>query len=161
MEKIYGMGYTRQQIVELALRYVDEKEITDFPLPGDLFCFFHHDIAKSADREKAERWKFGGYGICLAYEIERNSKPEGKWLWFIYADLTVFPPAKQSIQLQPPHIVKGFFQNADRTSEVRIVKIGFRDGKIQSTEMAGTKSKRRGKHKESSGHPKILRFIPR
>jgi hypothetical protein len=37
--------------------------------------------------------------------------------------LSTFPPAAQVLKLQPPHIVKGRFQNPDRTKEFRILNV--------------------------------------
>jgi hypothetical protein len=42
-----------------------------------------------------------------------------------FASLAAFPPVAQVLKLQPPHVVKGRFQSADRSHEIRIVKVAF------------------------------------
>ena len=41
-----------------------------------------------------------------------------------FASLDTFPPVAQVLKLQPPHVIKGRFQNANRSQEVRILKVG-------------------------------------
>jgi hypothetical protein len=121
------MPLTRDEILQYAQRYVDAKEIVDFPYNGDLFCFFERSNTEAVPFKDGEGWKFGGYGIGIAYELDVESKPLGKWMWFSYASLSAFPPAMQILKLQPPHIVRGIFANAERTKEIRIVRVPLDD----------------------------------
>jgi hypothetical protein len=117
------MNLTREQIIEYAQNYIDNAAKFDFPVEGDLFCFLERSAGQQLNADAKKGWKFGGYGICFGYMLDEDSKPEGKWVWFSYTGLSVFPPMKQVIRIQPPHIVKGEFQNADRTLDIRIRKI--------------------------------------
>jgi hypothetical protein len=119
------MGLSRQEIVDYASRYVEAKEIVDFPCEGDLFCLIGRDLPERKLLADEEGWIFQGYGICLGYTLDYEEKPEGKWLWMHFAGLASFPPSKQSFKLQPPHVVKGRFQNPQRTNESRIIKISL------------------------------------
>ena len=117
------MGLARQDILDLARRYLSEEEITDFPFDGDLFCLLIRPLPVDRTPEEDEGWMFNGYGICLNYTYDEQTKPPGKWLWMHFTSLSSFPPAPQVLKLQPPHVVKGRFQSADRSHEIRIVKI--------------------------------------
>jgi hypothetical protein len=125
------MSLTKQNIIDYARRYVEDAEVGDFPHEGDLFCLFERDISASANGNNENAWNFAGYGISIGYTLDEESKPEGKWIWFYYIGLESFPPARQAIKLQPPHVVRGIFQNADRAKEVRIAKVAFTE--IDST----------------------------
>ncbi|MBN1578254.1 MAG: hypothetical protein JW913_16965 [Chitinispirillaceae bacterium] len=119
------MGLSKEEIVDLALRYIPSKEVSDFPYDGDLFCLLIRQ--PPADRVPAEEegWGFSGYGVCIGYSRDEEAKPPGKWLWMHFASLSSFPPVAQVLRLQPPHVIKGRFQSADRTHEIRIVKVTF------------------------------------
>ncbi len=117
------MPLSREEIIELALRYISEEEIADFPLEEDLFCFMERKVPEGKVLKESEGWHFGGYAICKGYEFDAESKPEGKWLWFNFVSLNTFPPTRQNLKLQPPHIAKGVFMNSDRSSELKMVRI--------------------------------------
>jgi hypothetical protein len=44
-----------------------------------------------------------------------------------FASLSAFPPTAQVLKLQPPHVVKGRFSDADRTHEIRIIKVNTKN----------------------------------
>jgi hypothetical protein len=117
------MPLSQQEIIDYASRYVDSKEIVDFPFEGDLFCLIGRDLPEGKMLKDEEGWGFQGYGVCLGYTLDNEAKPLGKWLWMHFASLTVFPPAEQVFKLQPPHVVKGRFQNPARSKEFRIIKV--------------------------------------
>ena len=119
------MDLSREEIVELARRYIDDAEITDFPYTGDLFCLLVRPLPKDRVPAEEEGWSFNGYGVCLNYTFDEEAKPRGKWLWLHFASLSSFPPVSQVLKLQPPHVVKGRFQSADRTREIRIFKVAL------------------------------------
>ena len=118
-----AMTLTNKEIINLALRYIPEEEITDFPGEGDLFCFLERNLPKKKVLKDNEGWTFAGYGICKGYDYDYESKPKGKWLWFFFISLNTFPPTQQTFKLQPPHIAKGIFQNSQRSGEIKIIKI--------------------------------------
>jgi len=117
------MSLSREEIAELALRYIPEDEIIDFPQEEELLCFMERTVPKGKKLKDSEGWRFGGYGICKGYEYDFESKPKGKWVWFYFVSLNTFPPTKQCLKLQPPHIARGRFENADRSGEMKIVRI--------------------------------------
>ena len=117
------MGLTRDEIINLALNYTSPEEITDFPFEGDVFCLLMRAIPIEGTLKEEEGWAFRGYGICIGYLADEQSKPAGKWLWMHFASLDSFPPNAQVLKLQPPHVVKGRFQNSERTHEIRILKV--------------------------------------
>lgn len=99
---------TKEEIIDQASRYVQENEIVNFPMSGDIFSF----ILSNPNNMEAPP-QFCGYGIALGYSEDLESKPRGKWIYFDYTDLSVFPPEKRSIKLQPPHIALGRFRLPD------------------------------------------------
>ncbi len=117
------MSMSREEIIDLATRYIPASEIVDFPMSGELFCFLKRDLPENSVLKDDEGWGFAGYGICSSYICDDDSKPHGKWVWFEYIDLSHFPPTAQQLKLQPPHIAKGRFQNPSRTSELNIAKL--------------------------------------
>jgi len=117
------MSLHPEEILKLALRYIDEEDIVDFPQPRDLFCIMERKLPDDKALKDNEGWRFSGYGVCKSYEFDPESKPKGKWLWFNFLSLMTFPPSQQSLKLQPPHIVKGRFHTADRGSEIKIIRI--------------------------------------
>jgi hypothetical protein len=117
------MFLSQQEIIDYASRYVTSDEMADFPGEGDLFCLIGRDLPEGKILAEEEGWAFQGYGICLGYTLDQEAKPVGKWVWMHFASLTVFPPAEQVFKLQPPHVVKGRFQNPGRTKEFRIIKV--------------------------------------
>ena len=117
------MGLSREEILDLASRYISPNEAIDFPFEGDHFCLLSHSISQDQPASQEEGWLFNGYGICIGYTIDEEAKPRGKWLWMHFASLAAFPPVTQVLKLQPPHVVKGYFQSADRSHEIRIIKI--------------------------------------
>lgn len=119
------MKLTREEIIDLALRYINKNELVDFPFTGDLFNFFMRTLNSDPDPEQATPWHFTGYGLCLGYEKDLHTKPEGKWLSFSFLSLDTYPPPEQTLKLQPPHIARGLFQNQGRTHEIKIQKINI------------------------------------
>jgi len=117
------MGVSKEEITDLASRYISRDEITDFPFDGELFCLLSRELPDGKVLSDDEGWGFGGYAICIGYTFDEESKPHGKWIWMHYASLNSFPPQAQVLKLQPPHIVKGSFQNPERTHEIRMMKI--------------------------------------
>ena len=129
------MSLSQQEIIDYASRYVESGEMVDFPFNGDLFCLIGRDLPENKVLAEEEGWGFQGYGICLGYTLDMEAKPLGKWLWMHFASLAVFPPAEQVFKLQPPHVVKGRFQNPGRSSEFRMIKV-----KLGSTTQDGIAS---------------------
>jgi hypothetical protein len=119
------MSLSRQDILDYASPYVESGEVVDFPTDGDLFCLIGRDLPEGKTITEEEGWSFQGYGICLGYSLDYEGKPEGKWLWMRFASLASFPPTEQTLKLQPPHVVKGRYQNPGRTNEFRILKISL------------------------------------
>ncbi|MBN1130963.1 MAG: hypothetical protein JXA71_18380 [Chitinispirillaceae bacterium] len=119
------MTLSQQEIIDYASRYVNSNEVIDFPCNGDLFCLIGRDLPMNRVLTEEEGWNFQGYGICLGYTLDEEAKPPGKWLWMHFASLATFPPAEQVFKLQPPHVVRGRFQNPGRTGEYRIIKVNL------------------------------------
>jgi hypothetical protein len=119
------MSLSQQEIIDYASRYVDSKEVVDFPFDGDLFCLIGRDLPEGKVLAEEEGWSFQEYGICEGYTLDQEAKPMGAWLWMHYASLASFPPSQQIFKLQPPHVVKGRFQNPSRTNEFRFIKISI------------------------------------
>jgi hypothetical protein len=114
---------TRDEIITLASRYIDSDTEIDFPMKNDVFCLLARDLPENKILTDEEGWGFTGYGICLGYIPDEQVKPVGKWIFMHFASLDSFPPTAQTLKLQPPHIVKGRFQNPERTREIRILKV--------------------------------------
>ena len=121
----FRVGLSKEEIIDLALRYVPSEEITDFPCHGNLFCLLIRQLPIDRVLAEEEGWAFNGYGVCTGYSYDEGTKPRGKWIWMHFASLVTFPPVAQVLKLQPPHIMKGRFQSADRSHEIRIVKVAF------------------------------------
>jgi hypothetical protein len=117
------MSMTRDEIITLASRYIEDDDAIDFPMKDDTFCLLARDIPQNAVLKEEEGWAFSGYGVCLGYLPDEQAKPVGKWIFMHFASLNSFPPSQQVLRLQPPHIVKGRFQNPERTREIRILKL--------------------------------------
>jgi hypothetical protein len=114
---------TRDEIITLASRYIEDDDAIDFPMKDDTFCLLTRDIGQNTVLKEEEGWAFSGYGVCLGYLPDEQAKPVGKWIFMHFASLNSFPPSQQVLRLQPPHIVKGRFQNPERTREIRILKL--------------------------------------
>ena len=119
------MGISKDEIIDLASRYLSPEEITDFPFESDLFCLLVRAVPEDKVLTDEEGWAFRSYGICIGYSIDEETKPRGKWLWMHFASLEAFPPVAQVLKLQPPHVVKGRFHNPERTHEIRILKVNL------------------------------------
>lgn len=117
---------TRQEIIGYASRYVTPDEGTDFPFEGDLFCLLGRTLGGNRILKEEEGWRFQGYGRCSGYTLDGEAKPIGKWVWMHFVSLAEFPPTQQTIRLQPPHVVRGRFQDPSRTREFRIIKIDMK-----------------------------------
>jgi hypothetical protein len=120
------MALSQQEIIDYASRYVGADEMVDFAYEGDLFCLISRDLPRDRVPAEEEGWTFQGYGVCLGYTLDQEARPAGKWLWMHFASLTVFPPVQQVFKLQPPHVVKGRFQNPDRSNEFRVIKLDMK-----------------------------------
>ena len=160
------MSLSREEIVDLAGRYVPEGEVSDFPYNGDLFCLLVRSLPADRVPEEEEGWAFNGYGVCLNYTYDEKAKPRGKWLWMHFASLTSFPPASQVLKLQPPHVVKGRFQSVDRNHEIRILKVALVGDRTTTGIAEGSKSlpgerKRKGTKRTSKPVDNIVAFRKR
>jgi hypothetical protein len=156
------MFLSQQEIIDYASRYVASKEMLDFPGDGDLFCLIGRDLPEGKILGEEDGWVFQGYGICIGYTLDQEATPVGKWLWMHFASLTVFPPAEQVFKLQPPHVVKGRFQNPDRTKEYRIIKVQLNrpSARTESRSVPGiTPDNRRSTPPDTQG--KIVKFRKR
>lgn len=114
---------TRDELIELASRYVEDSEVVDFPVEGDLFCMVARELPTDHVLADHEGWQFAGYGLCTALRLDEDEKPVGKWVWFEFVSLVTFPPQSSILKLQPPHVAKGHFQSASRSSEYRMFRI--------------------------------------
>jgi len=150
------MSVPREEIVDLALRYLSRNEIGDFPVKNDLFCLLMREVRADKILKEEEGWSFAGYGVCSGYTYDEEAKPHGKWLWMHFASLASFPPAAQVLKLQPPHVVKGRFQSADRSNEIRILKVVL-DGP-QKTVVETAKQDTTPKNENSTAENKIVAF---
>jgi len=117
------MGITKDELLDLACRYIDSNEVADFPGENDLFFFTVRELIPNKVLGDDEGWMFRGYAYCHGYTFDEESKPRGKWMWMHFTDLSTFPPQRQTMKLQPPHIAKGKFQNPERTVEIRFLRI--------------------------------------
>jgi hypothetical protein len=146
------MPINREEILEYASRYVTEQEVRPFPMDGELFCLLERQLPTDRVLAEDEGWRFGGYGICLGYDLDHEEKPLGKWIWFNFVSLAGFPPAIQTLKLQPPHIARGSFQNQDRTAETRILALPL------TTSDAGTPAQKDCESVGQSTGAKLLQF---
>jgi len=119
------MSLSRQEIIDFALQYLAPNEVIDFPIPGDLFGLFQRELPANKILKDDEGWRFAGYNLCRDYILDNESKPAGKWIWLRFVSLSAYPPFENLLKLQPPHIVKGIFQNPERTFEYRIAKVAL------------------------------------
>ena len=149
-----SMSISKEEILDLALRYISSDEVADIPESGDLFCFAQRDIPTDRILEDEEGWAFSGYGICKGYEYDDESKPRGKWLWFNYISLDSFPPEITHTKLQPPHIAKCLFSTPSRDVQIRIIKIPLKD---QAFDVANH-AEPMAKAKTPTGKGEILTF---
>ncbi|MFP4013273.1 MAG: hypothetical protein ACLFVQ_04245 [Chitinispirillaceae bacterium] len=150
------MGISRDEIIDLASRYTPGEEITDFTFEGDVFSLLIREVPQDKVLSEEEGWSFSGYGICFGYSIDQEAKPAGKWLWMHFASLQDFPPVSQVIRLQPPHVVKGRFQNPERTHEIRILKVNFSNALSQAETPENKKEAPEQVQKQERG--KIVQF---
>lgn len=150
---------SKDEIIDLALRYIAPEEVSEFPLDGDLFCLLNREAVTDRIQKEEEGWAFAGYAVCKGYSYDDEAKPRGKWLWMHFISLTAFPPVAQVLKLQPPHVVKGRFQNADRTIEIKIVKLVLTKNESLTDDK---KSAGAGTRKTAqSGSDKIIAFRPK
>ncbi len=117
------MGCTKDEIIDMACKYIGADEVVDFPQENELFFFAVRELAQNKVLGDEEGWMFRGYAYCHGYTFDEESKPRGKWIWMHFTDLSTFPPQRQTMKLQPPHIAKGKFQNPERTVEIRFLHI--------------------------------------
>ncbi len=164
------MQLSKEDVISYATRYISQDDITDFPGPRDLFALMQREkeTVRTADDGSGDTsadpsdWQFMGYGLCLGYQTDEEAKPAGKWVWFSYLYLGTWPPIKQHMRLQPPHVVLGRFSTSDRSKEVKIEKIDPEtaadidsdmekpDRKARAGSTTGTKSDTATQQKESS-----------
>jgi hypothetical protein len=139
---------SKQEVLDYASRYVAAEDAVDFAHNGDLFCLLARKIESGKVQAGDEGWGFQGYGICTGYTVDEQEIPAGKWLWMHFASFATFPPSAQAFRLQPPHAVKGGFQNPQRTEELKIVKINAQGAAAplpaKSTDAAKTDTPRPG-----------------
>ncbi|MBN1307976.1 MAG: hypothetical protein JXA18_08675 [Chitinispirillaceae bacterium] len=145
------MGLSKEEIVDLALRYISPEAVADFPYHGDLFCLLIRPLPADRVLAEEEGWGFSGYGVCIGYSRDEEAKPPGKWLWMHFASLSSFPPAAQVLRLQPPHVIRGRFQSADRKHEIRMVKVTFTAPDKAPSPPGGNRTKTRQLPKRQSG----------
>jgi hypothetical protein len=124
---------SKQEILDYASRYVAPEDAVDFAHDNDLFCILGRSISPDKVLPDGEGWGFHGYGLCVGYTVDNQEVPAGKWLWMHFVSLATFPPSPQTLKLQPPHVVKGAYQNPQRTEEYRIVKINLNDTAAHAT----------------------------
>lgn len=151
------MGLSRDEILDMASRYISPNEAIDFPFEGDVFCLLSRQVSQNPPPSEEEGWAFSGYGICIGYTLDEEAKPRGKWLWMHFASLTSFPPVTQVLKLQPPHIVKGCFQNAERSLDIRIIKIGT-NNVLNALEQKMEAPKKEPVPQETADDKKIVKF---
>jgi hypothetical protein len=132
---------SKQDILDYASRYVAPEEAVDFAHNDDLFCILERNISPDKIQSGDEGWKFQGYGICVGYTVDGQEIPVGKWLWMHFVSLATFPPTVQTFKMQPPHVVKGGFQNPQRTEELKIVKINVHNSAATPPTKNGTDAK--------------------
>lgn len=149
---------TREELMELALRYVPREEMRDFPWEGDLFALLHRSPLVGGNESAESAWECVGYGMCLKYTLDNDAKPAGKWVWMHFVSLTAFPPVKQVLKLQPPHIVKGSFRTADTGEELRIVRIDWTAATAPDSPAPPRPQEPSGPQPAADAQGKILRF---
>ncbi len=158
------MSLSRREIIDYASPYVESGEAVDFPFDGDLFCLIGRELPEGKTLTEEEGWSFQGYGTCMGYSLDLEEKPAGKWLWMRFASLASFPPAEQVFKLQPPHVVKGRFQNPGRTHEIRIIKIDLHGSSGTAQTPSGSSGHGQGE-KAQTAPPEtrgnIVQFRPR
>jgi hypothetical protein len=118
-----AMQLQKEDVIQYASRYIDRSDMKEFAGPGELFAMFQRekDPARAPDDDSG--WEFMGYGYCRGYILDEQAKPRGKWLWMEHLFLGVYPPLRQSLRLQPPHVVLGRFSSADRSRDVLLEKV--------------------------------------
>ena len=115
------MQISSEDIIEWASRYI-AVEGCRFPENNDLFIFLSRQVPENKVLKDGENWQFSGYGICAGYQADETAKPQGKWIYMDYYDLTTYPPQLRSLRLQPPHVALGKFFSQDRSLEIKMVK---------------------------------------
>jgi hypothetical protein len=108
-----------EEILELASVYIDIDEYATILNPKDLFAL----LVRPISAKKNSEWFLASYGLLSDYVTDVSEKPYGKWITMKYLSFDTFPPRQAEIRLQPPHIVKGYFQSFDRSSETKIVAV--------------------------------------
>ncbi len=153
------MALSRDEIIEYAARYVDNSEQADFVFNGDLFGFLVRELPDNKVLKDDEGWKFAGYGICISYDLDLESKPAGKWLWMKFYDLTKFPPQTEYLKLQPPHVLKGGFQHPARTMETKMIPVRAEvDASRTTEEPVPTPSDKSKDKPEPKSEGRVLKF---
>ncbi|MCX7726788.1 MAG: hypothetical protein N2053_08050 [Chitinispirillaceae bacterium] len=155
------MSISKEEIIDLALRYISEDEITPFPDAGDFFAIFYKPLSGTEKIQREDKKvNFLFYGLCLDYFIDEQEKPYGKWILMSFLNFGHFPPIREAFKLQPPHIAKGKFQNSERTMEFYFFKIPIR-GKIYTVEEEledKDKKKMRASKKKTKKVDNIVKF---
>lgn len=122
------MNISKKEIIELALKYITRNEIILFPDQGDFFALCYKSLS-----ELNKGYNLLFYGLCLNYSVDEMEKPYGKWITMEFLNFGSFPPHREILKLQPPHIATGKFQNPERTMELYIIKIPIR-GQLNNIE---------------------------
>jgi len=113
----------KHEIIDLALRHMDAKDIVDFPEPGDIFTVFATKLVNG--EPDPEKTGFQYYGIVDYYTPDEEHKPVGKWVYMVFTRLAPWGEVEYDaeIGLQPHHIAQGNFQTPDREWMVTIKKV--------------------------------------
>lgn len=119
------MGLSKEEIINLASRYIDKADMVDFPHENDVFALMVRP--KVPDSTPLKGLTFVGYCICKEYIYDETAKPLGKWLFMHYVSLSNYPPIAEVLRLQPPHVTTGEFDNTDRTVTFCFIKVTAKD----------------------------------
>lgn len=103
----------KQEIIDFALQYINEKDIVDFPDKGEVF-FLKLETVEPLNDDEGNAVPVGTahpvmWGVCTGYSLDYECKPEGKWLYMLFTSLRPSGAVvlNQSFRLQPPHIAMG------------------------------------------------------
>jgi hypothetical protein len=108
--------------LDLASRYISPNEAIDFPFEGDLFCLLSHSISQD---QPASRRKVGYLTDMESVSVTPSMKKQnpGKMALDAFCQSGCIPSGNPGVKTSTSHVVKGYFQSADRSHEIRIIKI--------------------------------------
>ena len=152
------MSLTKQNIIDYALRYIEQEDIVDFPMPGEIFAIFSRKNTSEVELKPDDNWHFNGYNICIKYLLDEDTKSVGKWIWFDFVSLVTYPPQFTSFKLQPPHVAKGIFHDPDRVTQVKIMKMNISAEQLNMLTGTITNEKTAKKNELLSMPDNILKF---